>query len=61
MKKLLIVAHPNLQGSVFNKKIVKGLSDVPDLLIRDLYALYPNKEINEEIEAQHLLDSEQKQ
>lgn len=59
MQKLLIVAHPNLQGSIFNKNIVKGLSNVPNLLVRDLYALYPNKEINEEIEAQHLLASEQ--
>ena len=59
MQKILIVAHPNLQGSIFNKNIVKGLSNVPNLLVRDLYALYPNKEINEEIEAQHLLDSEQ--
>ena len=62
MKKLLIIAHPNLQESVFSKNILEGLSGLSDLQVRDLYALYPNRVINAdnvEIEAQHLLDSEQ--
>lgn len=55
MKNLLILAHPSLNQSFSNKKIVDGLRSTPNLKIKDLYAEYPNFNINVEKEQADLL------
>jgi putative NADPH-quinone reductase len=42
VKTLFIVAHPHLEGSRANRRIVEAVKKVPDLSIHDLYSLYPD-------------------
>ncbi len=55
LKNLLILAHPNLNQSFSNKRIVEGLQNIPNLKIRNLYAEYPDFNINVEKEQADLL------
>lgn len=55
MKTLVIVAHPNLEQSRVNKAWMNRL-DQEDVTIHNLYAIYPNFEIDVEKEQQLLLE-----
>ncbi|MFD1776963.1 NAD(P)H-dependent oxidoreductase [Paenibacillus rhizophilus] len=56
MKTLVIVAHPNLTNSVVNKMWVDRLHQEEEITVHDLYAEYPDKQINVEREQQLLLE-----
>lgn len=58
MKTLVIVAHPNMANSVVNKMWVDRLHQEEDITVHDLYAAYPDKQINVEREQQLLLEHE---
>ncbi|WP_185849821.1 NAD(P)H-dependent oxidoreductase [Blattabacterium cuenoti] len=55
---LFIVAHPNIEKSFLNKKIVQNLHDKchDNIIIRSLYCLYPDFKINIEEEIKIILD-----
>ncbi|WP_392564135.1 NAD(P)H-dependent oxidoreductase [Orbus wheelerorum] len=56
-KTLIIVAHPNMQDSVINKRWIKELALYPEkFTIHDLYSTYPDEQINVEQE-QALIES----
>ncbi|PGM50890.1 NAD(P)H-dependent oxidoreductase [Bacillus sp. AFS053548] len=55
MKTLVIVAHPNLEQSKVNKAWINRLEQ-EEVTIHNLYADYPNFEINVEKEQQLLLE-----
>ncbi|MFD1956767.1 NAD(P)H-dependent oxidoreductase [Paenibacillus thailandensis] len=56
MKTMVIVAHPNMKESVWNKALADGLKNEPGIYIRDLYEEYPLWRINAEREQQLLLE-----
>lgn len=59
MKKLIILAHPNMEESRINKRWVAEISQFPDKFdIYDLYKEYPEGEIDIEKE-QNLIESYQ--
>ena len=57
MKNLLIVVHPNYEKSVVNRMIVEALAQAkyPNLTIKNLYTLYPDRKINIAQEQKDLL------
>lgn len=56
-KKILInVFHPNLNESRGNKALIDAVSDLPNVTIRDLYAEYPDCEIDVAKEQSLLVD-----
>ena len=59
MNTLVILAHPNLDESIANKRIAKQLSTkVENLEVRDIFKLYPNYKINIEAEQEALLTAD---
>ncbi|MCW3465188.1 NAD(P)H-dependent oxidoreductase [Chitinophaga nivalis] len=51
MKTLVIVIHPNLEGSVINKRWIEELKKYPEAYtIHDLYSKYPDEKIDVEKE-----------
>jgi glutathione-regulated potassium-efflux system ancillary protein KefG len=57
-KILLITAHPALEKSRNNIRLMKAADSIDDVVIRDLYELYPRFFINTEIEQQYLEQSQ---
>lgn len=55
MKILVIQAHPNMSQSVLNKRFAQELKNDSSIEVRDLYALYPDWNINVEQEQAALL------
>ena len=51
---LLLYAHPTPRGSYLNRYLVNGLKDMPGLVVRDLYQLYPDLYIDSAEEQKHL-------
>ncbi len=43
---LLIFAHPALEKSRVNRRLLAGVSDLPGVTVRDLYELYPDFQID---------------
>ncbi len=59
MKKILILfAHPRFEKSRTNKILLKNIPNHPNIEIRDLYELYPDFNINIELEKRFLLSSD---
>jgi putative NADPH-quinone reductase len=56
MKTLVIVAHPNIEGSSWNKSWVKELQKHDDITIHELYKSYPDENIDVSKE-QQLIES----
>lgn len=56
MKTLVLVAHPNLEQSKVNKAWMNQLKQEASVTVHNLYAHYPNFEINVEQEQQLLLE-----
>jgi glutathione-regulated potassium-efflux system ancillary protein KefG len=56
MKTLILVAHPNLSGSVVNKIWMERLQKEEEMTIHNLYAEYPDGRVNKEREQQLLLE-----
>lgn len=51
MKKILILfAHPAFQRSRINKLLIKGLKDMEGITFRDLYQVYPEMDIEINVE-----------
>ena len=56
MSILLIVAHPKLEESRVNKRLLKEAEAIPQIKIHDLYACSPNDEIDIQREQNLLLE-----
>lgn len=52
---LIIFAHPLLEKSIVNKKLIDSIPDSPNITVRDLYELYPDFNIDVESEQNALL------
>lgn len=46
MKTVIILAHPNLAQSRVNAALAKAAESLPNVQVRDLYALYPDGNID---------------
>lgn len=46
MKTVVILVHPNLSQSKVNATLAKGAERLPNVEVRDLYALYPDGKID---------------
>jgi glutathione-regulated potassium-efflux system ancillary protein KefG len=57
-KILLVTAHPALEKSRNNIRLMKAADSIDDVVIRDLYELYPRFFINTEKEQQYLEQSQ---
>lgn len=55
---LLIFAHPSLEKSRVNAKLIKYVPSIKDLTFHDLYELYPDYDIDIRMEQQLLLEHE---
>jgi glutathione-regulated potassium-efflux system ancillary protein KefG len=55
MRILVLAAHPNPSESIVQRAMLKAIRSLEGITIRDLYADYPNFDINIEREQQHLL------
>lgn len=55
MKISLILAHPNLDASIANRALLEAVSELPDIEVADLHALYPSGAIDAEAETERLL------
>jgi len=53
----LIHAHPHPGRSRANRALLAGVADLPDIRVRDLYALYPDFSIDVQAEQRSLLES----
>lgn len=58
MKILVLQAHPNMSKSILNKRFSKELEGKSNIKVRDLYALYPNWDIDTEKEQNELLEAD---
>ncbi|NOU58276.1 NAD(P)H-dependent oxidoreductase [Marinifilum caeruleilacunae] len=59
MKTLVILAHPNLDESIANKRIAEQLSaKVEKLEVRDIFNLYPDYKIDIKAEQNALIDAD---
>ena len=58
MKTLILVAHPNLSGSVVNKIWMERLQKEEEMTVHNLYAEYPDGRVNKEREQQLLLEND---
>lgn len=57
MKKILVnVVHPNIEESIVNKRLLKGIKDIENVSINHLYTKYPNFKIDIEEEQKLLLE-----
>jgi glutathione-regulated potassium-efflux system ancillary protein KefF len=43
---LVLAAHPNLRESRVNRRLLEAAQDVPGVAVRDLYALYPDFDVD---------------
>ncbi len=50
LKVLVLFAHPTLEQSVVNKRLVKRLREMDGVSVRDLYELYPDFDIPVKVE-----------
>ncbi|WP_022721272.1 NAD(P)H-dependent oxidoreductase [Rhodopseudomonas sp. B29] len=55
MTTALLLAHPNFAASRANRALLAGVQDLPDLEIAELYALYPDRQIDIAAERERLL------
>lgn len=55
---LLLFAHPTLEKSRVNAKLIKYIPSIKDLTFHDLYELYPDYDIDIKTEQQLLLEHE---
>src|SRR3954470_12910646 len=55
MKILILFAHPRLSSSVVQRALLDAVTDLENVTIRDLYAAYPDFEIDIDREQQELL------
>lgn len=55
---LLIVAHPNLRNARINQRLLEAVRDLPHVQIHDLYAHYPNFEIDVAAEQARLIQAD---
>ena len=55
-KILLLYVHPHPRKSKINKQLLKAVSDLEHVTVRQLYELYPDFQINVESEQQALLE-----
>ena len=55
MTTVLLLAHPDFSTSHANRALLAGLSDLPELEVAELYALYPDGEIDAAFERERLL------
>ncbi|UAN18772.1 NAD(P)H-dependent oxidoreductase [Enterobacter asburiae] len=55
---LIILAHPDINKSIYNKKIISGLKHIEGTQIKNIYELYPDFKINTAIEQSDLLHAE---
>lgn len=58
MKILVVVSHPDLANSVVNKRWIEELKKEDDIKIRNLDELYPNRDIDIEVEKKYLEEAE---
>lgn len=59
MKTLVILAHPQLEKSIANKRIAESLTaQKENMEIRDIFSLYPDYKINVEAEQKTLLKAD---
>ncbi|WP_417466008.1 NAD(P)H-dependent oxidoreductase [Kordiimonas sp.] len=59
MKRILVLyAHPSPRGSYLNAYLMQRLSTLPNVLVRDLYQLYPNFYVDAAVEQEHLVNSD---
>ncbi|MEG0070084.1 NAD(P)H-dependent oxidoreductase [Cetobacterium sp.] len=58
MKILVVVSHPDLDNSVVNKRWIEELKKEDDIKIRNLDELYPNRDIDIEVEKKYLEEAE---
>lgn len=58
MPTVLVLAHPDFGASRANRALLAGLAGVPDLEIVDLYALYPDGQIDYAVERERILCAE---
>ena len=56
MKTLIILAHPNLNESKVNRALAKAAAEMDDVVVRDLYTLYPDGKIDMAAEQEALLE-----
>ena len=57
-KILLVVAHPALEKSRNNVRLIKAAESMENVVVRDLYELYPRFSINAKKEQQYLEQSD---
>jgi len=55
-KILILFAHPALQKSRVNKHLIKGIEQIHNVTFQDLYQVYPEFDIDVEMEKQYLLE-----
>jgi putative NADPH-quinone reductase len=55
MTTLLLLAHPDFAASRANRALLAGLNDLPGLEVAELYALYPNGQIDFMVERERML------
>lgn len=56
MKTLVIVAHPNMEGSRINKKFMEEIKKHSEVTVHELYKEYPDEKLDVQREQQLLLD-----
>lgn len=57
-KVLVLYAHPSSPQSKLNRHLAAAARELPDVLVRDLYEMYPNMFINAEDERKALLQTQ---
>ncbi len=55
MTTVLLLAHPDFAASRANRALLAGLNDLPGLEVAELYALYPNGQIDFAVERERVL------
>ena len=55
MTTVLLLAHPSLAASRANRALLDGLIGMPDLEVAELYALYPNYQVDFRAERERVL------
>lgn len=56
MKVLVFVVHPKMEESFINKRFMNEAAQVPEVDVVDLYALYPDHQIDVKAEQERLLN-----
>ncbi len=57
-KTVILLFHPSFKYSNANRTLINAAKSLPDLEIIDIYALYPNNEIDIQVEVNRLLSAE---